>query len=545
MRLKTNIMKIAKLLMFILLPLAVFSQQQVKVESKVSEATVFLNQAQITRNISTKIPAGSSQLVLKGLSAYLDPRSVQVAGTASIIITGVRHQQNYLSDHDMPKEVKTLRDSVDYYTSRIKESKDIVEVLAKEENMVISNQVIGGKDNNLTVTELSSMADFFRRRLLNIRKSKMAEASKSRGYNERLNIVRKQLNELQSFYRKNTSEVVVEVQSKLAGRVNLSVTYVVGNAGWQPVYDIRSEGVGTPMKINHKANVYQNTGVNWDNVKLKLSTTNPRLGSVKPELGNWYLDFPRPIVYNQSKGKAAGVKVESRVMAAEPMIEVADEDMLAKVVTTADYTQTVETTLATVFDISLPYSIASTGKPLAVDIQAHSIDAEYIYSVVPKLDRDAFLLAKIADWGEYDLMPGEANVFFEGTYVGKTYVNPGRSADTLSLSLGRDKRIVVEREKLKDFTSKKLVGTNKKESYSYEISVKNTRNRTIELIVEDQVPISSNSEIEVEILDAGGAVYDKIKGKLTWKLLLKPGESQKVRYLFEVKYPKNKTVTGL
>ena len=541
-------MKTIKLLTILnLMPLMAICQNQIKVESRINEVTVFLNQAQLSREIKAKIQPGNSQIVLKGLSAYLDAQSIQVTGTGDAVITGVKHQQNYLADQEMPGEVKILKDSVNYYDDQIKGSKDMIDVLTKEESMLISNQVIGGKDKNITVIELSAMSDFYRKRLIDIRKLKHDEEGEIKYNTRRLAVISSQLNELQKFYRKNTSEIIIDVQSNQTSNINLLVSYIVGNAGWQPLYDIRSAGVNSPMQLGYKANVYQNTGVNWDNVKLNLSTTNPTLGGIKPELLRWYLDFPNPLMYqNALRGKAAGVQLKS-----EPAVVYDNNEMemvmdkLEEVVTVADYTQTVQTSLATIFNISLPYSIPTSGKPVAVDIQSNSIDAHYVYSAVPKLDGDVFLLAKIADWGNYNIMPGEANVFFEGAYVGKTYINPGRSGDTLNLSLGRDKRIVVERKRLEDFTSSKLIGTNKKESYAFEIMVKNTRNTPVELIIEDQIPISKNNEIEVEVLDVSGANYDNVEGKLTWPLKLKAGESKSVRYMFEVKYPKNKEVYGL
>jgi uncharacterized protein (TIGR02231 family) len=171
--------------------------------------------------------------------------------------------------------------------------------------------------------------------------------------------------------------------------------------------------------------------------------------------------------------------------------------------------------------------------------------ADYIYSAAPKLDQDAFLLARATGWEEFNLLPGEANVFFEGTFVAKTFIDPNSTKDTLAISLGRDKRVVVKREKLKDYTSKKFIGSNKRETYAYEISVRNTKAEALKIIVEDQVPVSQNSQIEVTVADVGGAKYNKDTGKLIWELTLQPNETKKVVYKFEVKYPKDKIIPGL
>ena len=154
-------------------------------------------------------------------------------------------------------------------------------------------------------------------------------------------------------------------------------------------------------------------------------------------------------------------------------------------------------------------------------------------------------MAKATGWEEYSLLPGEANIFFEGTFVGKTFIDPNNIKDTLLLSLGRDKRIVVKREKLKDLTSRKLIGTTQKENYTWEISIRNVKAEVIKITVEDQLPVSQNTLIEVTALETGGANFTKDSGKLIWNLTLQPNETRKLAYKFEVKYPKDKQVSGL
>ena len=165
---------------------------------------------------------------------------------------------------------------------------------------------------------------------------------------------------------------------------------------------------------------------------------------------------------------------------------------------------------------------------------------------MPKLDKDAFLLAGLKGWESLNLLPGTSNVYFEGAYVGQTVLDPAsNTSDTLYVSLGRDKRIIVKRETVRDFTSKKVIGLNRKEEYGYEINLRNTKTEAIDIDVEDQIPLSRNSDIEVELIDKGDANYDVESGKLLWKLKIGPSETKKLRFRFSVKYPKNKQVSGL
>jgi uncharacterized protein (TIGR02231 family) len=194
------------------------------------------------------------------------------------------------------------------------------------------------------------------------------------------------------------------------------------------------------------------------------------------------------------------------------------------------------------FLIEIPYSIPSDGKNYSVDIQKLMIPATYEYSCTPKLDSDVFLKAMVANWDEYNLLKGDANLYFEGTYIGKTFLDVNTVEDTLSISLGRDENIIVTREKVKDFTGKQFLGAFKKEQRGWEINVRNKKKQKIHILVMDQFPVSGNSEIEVQHIDSGGAELDDDTGILTWKLDLESGVSEKLTLKYSVRYPKKEII---
>lgn len=531
------------MLWFLLLLSLRLSAQQVKtVDSRISNVTVFLNKAQIERVIKTRVEAGKTDLVVSGLTSQLDPQSIQVAGKGNFVILGITHQQNYLTELNVPASLRILKDSVEYLQKQITLEQSQKEILSKEEQMLLSNQRIGGTNQNLTVAELKGMADFYRGRLTEIVTTRMKHDDRIKKINERVVKLQRQIQEQNELYTRNTSEIVISISADAASGADLQVNYIVANAGWYPQYDLRAINTKSPVQLNYKANVYQSTGEEWKNIKLKLSTANPNEGGLKPELYTWYLNFEELLVYRKLKGRAAGVMMES---AAPAMYKAEEAEEMKDVATTANYVNTIQTSLNAVFDIALPYTVASSNKPTLVDISKHDLKATYQYSVAPKLDADAFLMAQVVDWEELSLLPGEANVFFEGTFVAKTYLDPNNIKDTLAVSLGRDKRIVVKREKLKDYSSRKTIGSNQRESFAYEISVRNTKNEAIKIVVEDQLPVSQNSQIEVTSADAGNAAYNQATGKLVWDLSVQPNETKKVTYKFEVKYPKGKIIPGL
>ena len=188
------------------------------------------------------------------------------------------------------------------------------------------------------------------------------------------------------------------------------------------------------------------------------------------------------------------------------------------------------------------YTIPSNDKPYLVDVAESKLEANYQHFSVAKMDRDAFLMAQITGWEDLNLIAGPVNIYYDGTYVGQSHINTRNISDTLGISLGRDKKILVTRSKSKDYSSTKFIGSKRKETLAYEIVVKNNSKAPIKIEVEDQVPISQDSEIEVDVIETSNAIQNVTTGKLTWKLDLKPGESKKLKLQFAIKYPKNKQV---
>lgn len=528
-------------------PAILFAQEEKKTDSKITHVTVFLNKAQVSRSVTTKISPGKTNIILTGLTSQLDQQSIQVSGKGNFIIHGISHQQNFLNEFNLPKNVKALRDSVENLNRKISFENSQKEILNREEQMILSNQKIGGVNQNLTAAELKAMSEFYRTRLTDIITTRMKIDERIQKINETIVKVQRQLNEQNELYARNTSEIIVSVSSEMETNVNMEVSYIVANAGWYPVYDLRAVNTKSPVQLNYKANVYQGTGEEWKNVRLKLSTANPSLGGLKPQLYSWYLDFYEPVraVTTSTRSGPRLKKSEAPSIAYESMDMDMKEEVAIPAESTADYVTTIQTTLNTEFDIALPYTVMSSNKPTLVDVRNHELKADYLYSVSPKLDQDAFLIGRATGWEDFSLLPGEANIFFEGTYVGKTFIDPNAIGDTLNISLGRDKRIAVKREKLKDYTSRKLIGTNRRDAYAFEISVRNAKAEPIKIKVEDHVPVSQNSQIEITVGDTGNAKYNAATGMLVWDLTLNTNESKKVSYKFEVKYPKDKTIANL
>lgn len=192
------------------------------------------------------------------------------------------------------------------------------------------------------------------------------------------------------------------------------------------------------------------------------------------------------------------------------------------------------------FDIKTPYTINSDNKNTVVDMDIYSLNANYEYYCVPKIDKDAFLIANILDWEKYNLLAGEANIFFENTFIGKSVLDLRYVSDTLKISLGRDKSIVVKREKVKDYTTRQFIGTKKEETKAWHISVKNNKQQTVNMVLYDQVPVSAMEEIEVSVDNVSGGNFNKENGEVKWKLKLEPSAKKDIDLKYKVKYPKER-----
>lgn len=194
------------------------------------------------------------------------------------------------------------------------------------------------------------------------------------------------------------------------------------------------------------------------------------------------------------------------------------------------------------FEIKIPYTIPSDSKPVVAEIGHYEIPASYTYQSTPKIDKDAFLIAQVTDWEKLHLLEGEANVYFENTFIGKSIMNVSQQSDTLSFSLGRDKRIMIQRTKENEYTSRKFIGSSQTQSIAWKLSVRNTRPEPVTLTLYDQLPVSRNSNITVTAEEISGGTLDEAKGIITWQMTLQPGEQRELPLRYKVKYPKGRNL---
>lgn len=510
------------------------------ITSKVTSAKVFLSGAQVSRSASSTIPAGASTLVFTGIAQGIDPQSIQVTGKGGYSILSVNHRVNYLSESPKKKEIEELQVKIKKLEKDWAFEKAMQDVWVNEEQLLNKNSSIGGQQNGLTAAQLTAVNDYVRERMKVTKSNWLAQQEKLSTLGEEAEKLRQQLAQFQSQAPRPTSEIVVEIDSPVEVNASFSLSYFIGNAGWTPAYDIRAKAVGQPIELLMKAQVVNATGEDWNKVELSLSSGNPTLGGVMPTLHPWTLH--RPQVLNELE-----ISSRRRLKPAFAPAPAADEKSTADnaflfegLAANTIVNNTVNNRTTTVeFSIDAPFSVPNDGIPHMVGVNSHSINATYKHYATPKLDKDAFLYARTTGWEDLNLLSGEANVFFEGTFVGQSYLQLDVPKDTMDISLGRDKGVVVERVRRKSTNDKATIGGNRTVQIGWDLTVRNTKGTSVDLEIRDQHPLSPQSEVEVKLTEKGGAAVNENTGILTWNMTVAPKETRKIGFAYAVKHPKD------
>jgi len=604
-----------------------FTEKEIKTE--VNEVTVFIEGAQKIKKKNVDLTQGKTILKFVNLSPFIDPKSVQVKATGDVIVLSVNHQQNYLDKLEKSKELQEMENSVDALEEKIKLENTYLTIIREELQFLQENKIIGGKNEQVSAVNLQQASDFYSNKLTSLKLKEIERTKTLVELTKQKDNLQNQINTLTSKKEFPVGEIIVKVDAKKNGNFPFEISYMVGNTGWFPSYDIRVKTINDPVQLVFKANVRQDTKVDWNNVKLKFSSADPNVSGLAPELQTYFLNYNTlPPVYKLSANAVSGKVMDSN---GEPLpgvnvivqgttigtvtdmegnysitipnnasqlnysyigfnsqilpitggvmnVALAESTMdLEEVVVTAygvkrddrslfsksktmsysldnqiaavgattglaiPTTQTEKQTTVD-FEIKTPYTIKSDNKTYTVDMEIYDLPAMYQYYCVPKIDKDAFLIANIKDWEKYNLLEGEANIFFEDTYIGKTLLDVRYATDTLEISLGRDKQVSVNREKIKDYTTKQFIGNKKEETRAWKTTVKNNKGQEINMIILDQIPVSTTEEIEVTVQNISGAKHNLETGEIKWEFLLKPGDKKEFELKYSVKYPKNRNL---
>jgi uncharacterized protein (TIGR02231 family) len=539
-------------------------------KSNITEVTVYAQGAQVKRKASYSIKAGVTKIILDGVSPHIDPNSLQVIASGSnVIMIDSKYSIFYPKPEEIKLEglplkvrqdIKRLEDSIKNINHEIQMIQDNIDVYTATKNILQNNGAMRGQGKvNDSIQLLKQAIDFYTVKMLEINKNLTAYNRNKADKNEEKSEMNDRLKKLRNFQNdaklnpKPTGpshRITVTLSSPAAAAGKMIVSYLVSEAGWSPLYDMRADVSTNNINMNYKAQVYQNSGEDWEDIALNISTNNPYQNKTMPTMHPWYLDYNNYQLKEKDQADKYknleikrnanyGAIAEDMPVALQESVFTNSNGVAYNAKSSANFTTVVDHMISAEFKIDLPYSIKSNNEKHMVLIKNMDIPANYRYYTVPKLDQQAYLIAELTNLADLQLVPAPANIFFEGSYIGETYLNPSQLDDTVNFSLGKDPNIIVRRTLMKNECKEKIVGSTKERTMAYNIEVRNLKSIPIEIIVLDQIPITVNQDIEITPLDTDKARLTTKTGIMEWTLNLKPKDKKNIDFKYRVKHNKD------
>ncbi len=515
---------------------------EIKVEAKLNRAQVYLSGAQVFHTTQVRLPAGTSRVVFDGIAGSLNAATLRTALKGDATFVSMNERRDMPIDSSAPgfKNIQRLQDSITSLSYYI-EDKQAEKAVLEEEQKYISGQLNTPRRDSLPldIERVERTADFIGRRLGALKLNLVA-------VNRTITESQRAIQALQDSVRRlNTGkprhEVVVTIFTERATTLDLGISYMIDQAGWSPSYDIRVPDIDKSMELDYKALVWQNSGINWEDIAISVSTRNPGENSNHPVVNPWMIGFITPRKRDDDFGTdemeavqtydlhANVVRAQINQFAFEP----------APTLNPQGANRVVE------FTTTVPASIPTGGEAHMVSLQSHELKPLYEYYAVPRLDPDAFLLARITGWSKYNLLPGKVNVYFRENFVGTTQLNPFSITDTISVSLGRDRNVVVKRESRINANESSFLGNDIERTFDYTIFIRNTYAQPITLTLEEPIPKAAIEDIEVDLDEDGGGEFHRQKNSLRWRMELGASANVQKNIRYTVTYPGDRQVYGL
>ena len=664
-----------------ILPIYGWSQKEIKADrmppvasamahASIQKVTVFKEGAQVEHSKELNLSSGKQLIIFQKLTDFLDPSSIQLKCSQGATILSVRTRKNFDDKTIAETELKEKNDRKKALEKQERTLRDEYKVLLLDEQLLLKNNSLSSQQQAMKIAELKEASTFFHAKLSEINTRKSQLDSEIEAVVRKINTIEQEINTRKGLPVVNYTEIEVELDVEKAGNIDFEFTYITHKASWKPYYDMRSNGVGAPVLLEAKGLVSQNTGIDWKNVKLILSTNDPYDNTQEPKIDPWYVNYHTPaprkqvidryipeynfdgetihgevtdattgeplafakismnnnplnsfttdatghfsfsvprgersytisylgynsqyvninapyiktqlypeavameqlnsangqtLIYSATPGltdyyaaddsKAlseveliAGVSAERKTRS-KGKRDADKAEFYANANTTGAYAvsiaEQVEKDLRMEFQIETPFSVPSDDADHRVAIATYQMKADYEYHAVPKLDESIYLVAQISGWEKLNLLNGESNLYFDGTYIGKSYIDVNSSKDTLSFSLGKDKKMVVSRKRSEEMSKTRLLGNRYKYEVTWDFTIRNNGGAAIPVIVKDHFPISINEDIKVKQGSFEGAVLDEKTGILTWKFTTNKGETKQFKFDYQVDYGKNQPV---
>jgi TonB-dependent SusC/RagA subfamily outer membrane receptor len=586
-------------------PALLLCQSEKEITSTIKSITIYTQGAQIENEATVSLQQGQMILKFTKLSPYIKKESIRIEGDGSFTIQNVQHQNDFVNELDKNKETAAIRAKTEEFQDKIEYEQTLINILVDKLDFLKTNKEVTGKEQAINPDVFNSLNSIYGNNIESLTLEKLKKERLLREYNKEIIKLNNQLNYLNNKIDLPSGTIIVSIDAKQTKSSKITFSYLVDNARWYPSYDIRFTSIDKPLTVTYKANISQNTGVDWTNVNIVLSTSKTNISAQIPTLSPFFLQFfyPKYDVTNALQGKVAGVQTTQSPISADNMISIRgansldmnnkplyvvdgvphddisylNPDEIEKIevlkdasataiygskgsngvimVTTksGDYdveeenaslplTVTSRREISNEYSVETPQTISSNDKTSSIIFKEEKLNSTFEYQTIPLLTEHVYLIGKINEWYKTDLLDGEANIYLENSYVGKSMINTQQFKDTLEISFGVDNNISVKREKLTDFSESQLIGVNRKVTVAYKLTLRNNKAYPISAKVFDQIPVTTTKEIQVETIDISGGKLNVNTGKVEWDLELKSNEVKELIVKFSVKYPKDKNV---
>lgn len=541
MRLKSGLV-----LLLLFASISIYAQEIVRAESRVTDVTVYSDRALVTRTAELDIRAGQTVVVFENLPSLSDASSLRVSGKGAFSLRDVKTVRRQLV-HDTSIQLNELNDQKKAVESEIAIVQDEIK-LAEAELLFLNNmtkRLTGNAGDSeelpLDVSSWAKMFDFYRDNHARIQAAVRDGKAELVLLQEELNRIQREIRALGTGSGVSVLEAELLLEATSAGKAQIELSYLVRGPSWKPDYIIQADSNNANVELYYRAMVRQNTGESWDDVNLTLSTARPQVGGSMPVLPPWYIDTYTPAQATRTMSKAAADAAPTIMLESEELMELG-----SMLYTSAE---ALPSGIAVNFLIPGKTRVNSDNKEKTVTVAILKLDAEYSWASVPKLAPSVFFRAKIKNNSEFPLLAGTSHVYVDGTFIADSRLDTVQPDEQFICDLGVDDGVTVSRRLVKKFDETSGLLTKKeKTTWEYEFIIKNNKRIEIEILVNDNIPLSMNEQIVVKLLEpqkegAGFKKHDD--GKLEWVLTLKPGVETKFRLAFSVEYPKGLNITGL